>query len=117
MKFLETITKCLNSFIIAGLFEGLGKYFVRMFEELGEEVKHWPGYETYGEKLVELSKVVVPQVIEAIETKPGQFRVLCHGDCWINNVLFKYDDQGSVQDACLVRLSFRAPFSYRQISD
>lgn len=36
---------------------------------------------------------VVPKVVEILQnyTKPGDRNVLCHGDCWINNVMFQND--------------------------
>lgn len=30
--------------------------------------------------------------------------VICHGDCWNNNILFKYNDSGKVEKTCLLDL-------------
>lgn len=29
--------------------------------------------------------------------KPGQFCSMLHGDCWNNNFMFKYDDEGNLK--------------------
>ena len=28
--------------------------------------------------------------------------VICHGDCWINNFLYKYDEENRIDETCLV---------------
>ncbi|XP_052758048.1 uncharacterized protein LOC113510319 [Galleria mellonella] len=36
--------------------------------------------------------VIKPKILDILRayTKPGKYNVLCHGDCWINNMLFKH---------------------------
>lgn len=45
-----------------------------------------------GEAKNKLAKLK-PHILELLQdfVKPSKTNVLCHGDCWINNMLFKYD--------------------------
>ncbi|KAM3958718.1 uncharacterized protein ACR2FA_007238 [Aphomia sociella] len=37
---------------------------------------------------------IQPKILNILRmyTRPGKYNVLCHGDCWINNMLFKYEE-------------------------
>lgn len=41
------------------------------------------------------------------EIDPTAFNVLCHGDCWMNNLLFKVDAKGGLED--MVFVDFQNP--------
>lgn len=34
--------------------------------------------------------------------RESKLSVICHGDCWTNNILFKYDDKGSITETCFI---------------
>ena len=66
---------------------------------LASKVETWDGYERFGPKLRELIPTAVDSMIEAVTPKENSFNVLNHGDCWVNNMLFRYCPQtGKVED-------------------
>jgi aminoglycoside phosphotransferase (APT) family kinase protein len=71
-------------------------------------VKSWPGYEKYSEVLDkwDYSKAVM-SFIKVVEPMRNGFRVLNHGDMWVNNFMFKYDE-GNLTDVQFIdyQLSF-----------
>ncbi|XP_035683207.1 uncharacterized protein LOC118420485 [Branchiostoma floridae] len=68
----------------------------------------FPGKEGLMECLRKLDGVAI--VREAVEN-PARLKVLCHADCWNNNIMFKYED-GKAVDVKLVdwqMVSYRPP--------
>ncbi|XP_047996254.1 uncharacterized protein LOC125234109 [Leguminivora glycinivorella] len=66
----------------------LRKYFVDSFEmslKVVEDVELKKVLEQIGTRLIDLLRLY---------TSPKKFNVLCHGDCWVNNVLFKKTEDG-----------------------
>ncbi|KAH8417045.1 hypothetical protein KR222_001857, partial [Zaprionus bogoriensis] len=39
---------------------------------------------------------------ELTKYDPAEFNALIHGDCWLNNLLFKFNDQGEIDDMLFV---------------
>lgn len=64
-----------------------------MDKELVQAIRKW-GDNMYSETV----KVMDP------ETAPEDFQVLCHGDLWLNNMMFKTEDTKTVEDVILVRM-------------
>lgn len=70
------------------------------------EVATWSELENraneYSEKLLKLSKVCYDRGIESIEPIEDEFQVINHGDFWVNNMLFRYNENGNVTDHIFV---------------
>lgn len=50
-----------------------------------------------------LKDAIGNKVFELVKRDESRFNVLCHGDMWCNNVMFKYnEDSGKVEEAILV---------------
>lgn len=63
------------------------------FPMLCDTVKTWQGFEHLSEKLEKLKPTIWAKFYEYSQMKNEKYRVLNHGDYWINNLLFKYDEK------------------------
>jgi len=81
--------------------------FVNCLNALADEVGNadWPEAQALQEKLYSLERSVIDKASEAfiLAGDDGEFGVLCHGDLWLQNVSFHYDDDNQPIDVKLVR--------------
>ncbi|XP_068213277.1 uncharacterized protein [Palaemon carinicauda] len=64
------------------------------------------GRDKVSEWFKEKSSTGVAMLAEQLVCDSSKFKVIGHGDCWINNLLFKYDDRGLPTDIVLLDLQF-----------
>lgn len=64
------------------------------FKMMGIELSTWPEAKDYLELMNGYIDVAFDKLIDCFERKDNEFNVLCHGDFWMANFLFKYDDNG-----------------------
>ncbi|XP_066937084.1 uncharacterized protein [Macrobrachium rosenbergii] len=78
---------------------------IKMLETIG-------GYESSIEWLRNF-KEEVPEIC-SVGTQSKKYTSICHGDCWNNNVLFRYNDEGRPVELMLVDLQIgrEASFAY-----
>lgn len=56
----------------------------------------------YVDYVESFSDDVVEKVKKVFSRREGEFHVLNHGDCWMNNCLWRYDNSGNVVDVLAV---------------
>ncbi|XP_067004320.2 uncharacterized protein [Anabrus simplex] len=88
--------------------QNLEKLLPARMKALTRSIKNWTGFETYAAKLEKLIPEYINTLVDICSPQPGGFHVLTHGDCWINNYLFKYSSMGEPTDVRFVdfQLSF-----------
>uniref|UniRef100_A0A0K8U7Q6 CHK kinase-like domain-containing protein n=1 Tax=Bactrocera latifrons TaxID=174628 RepID=A0A0K8U7Q6_BACLA len=65
-------------------------------------VKTIKGSEDYMDDLVNVFNYITELLFNTSKYDPNEFNVLNHGDCWSNNIMFKYDAEGKIVDTVLI---------------
>ncbi|XP_043283579.1 uncharacterized protein [Venturia canescens] len=83
-------------------------FVAEAFKSLSTEVKNWPELDSsYSDKILNLMEVCYDKGIECSQTMESEFKVINHGDTWVNNLMFRDDKDGKVVDQ--IFLDFQIP--------
>ncbi|XP_017007430.3 uncharacterized protein [Drosophila takahashii] len=69
--------------------ETLGKYLLKC-------LPLYEGYEEYSEAVHKIQPKMVERIYAMNTPDPEDFNALNHGDCWTNNIMFRYEDENPV---------------------
>lgn len=67
-----------------------------------EIVKKWKGFEQIANKLSQYCKNIRENLLKTMHPIKNEIKVLNHGDPWVNNFLFKYNEQQMPSDVIFV---------------
>ncbi|XP_011060289.1 PREDICTED: uncharacterized protein LOC105149522 [Acromyrmex echinatior] len=76
--------------------------FIKSTKALADEIANWPEVKKYSEKIAKLSDHIYQIGINASKLFEDEFNVINHGDFQMNNILFKYNNNGKPIDYILV---------------
>lgn len=90
-----------------GLYKESGKpmmdqMFLSAMPSIEKSIKLYKGHEEYEQQVLKFLPKLVDELFKAAKIEPSDFNVLNHGDCWSNNVMFKYKENGEIDCTYLV---------------
>lgn len=71
-------------------------------KKLVSTAKKWPGFENIAVKLEKYHQNIHENLLKIGSQRPGELAVLNHGDFWVNNILFQYDQDDKPIDCVFV---------------
>lgn len=83
-------------------FNPLHLFYQNMAANCIKYAKTFPPLQQYIEKLEAFQPQVVERMIDVFKRNDDSFNVLNHGDLWINNLMFHFDESGEADDVLLV---------------
>ncbi|XP_016980340.2 uncharacterized protein LOC108045504 [Drosophila rhopaloa] len=93
-----------NKEVLMAFYEGMIASFRTAFMA---NLKNFENGEDFREKLDAAFSKITLDFENLMKSDPTEFNVLNHGDCWMNNLLFKVDSRGEVED--MVFVDFQNP--------
>ncbi|EDW42571.1 GM26081 [Drosophila sechellia] len=88
-----------NKDVLMAFYEGIIASFRTAFMA---NLKNFKNGEEFREKLEKAFVQIFLDFEHLMKADPDEFNVLNHGDCWMNNLLFKLDSKGKVEDMLFV---------------
>ncbi|XP_012536762.2 uncharacterized protein LOC105836925 [Monomorium pharaonis] len=76
----------------------VANFYIVTTKALAKEIANWPGMKRYAEKIAKIADRIYEIAIDVSKPSEDEFNVINHGDYWVNNMLFKYDDNGKPID-------------------
>ncbi|PSN36168.1 hypothetical protein C0J52_16999 [Blattella germanica] len=99
-KIMEPFYESTYNDIIVANMKGI---FENGMRNLAREVEKWPGYkDKFDTKLYRAAETTMNYLVNSSIRDDQEFNALTHGDFWVNNMMFRYDEQEQVEDVRFV---------------
>lgn len=72
----------------------LRAFFNDVGTTISNAVKNWPGFQTIATKLAHIPDHIHDSMREHYSPKENAFNVITHGDMFLNNILYRYNQNG-----------------------
>lgn len=79
-------------------------FFRNIAKTVSNAAKGWIGYENIAKKLVDIPEKAYANAYKSFVPQSNGFNVLTHGDMFINNLLYRHDENGVPIDIRFVSL-------------
>lgn len=88
------------------------KHFYNSIAKLvSNTVKDWPGFEAIAKKLQSIPQHVHDAMYDVYQAHENTFNVITHGDMFLNNILFRNNQNGDAVDIRFVSILLLIPFN------
>ncbi|XP_063704675.1 uncharacterized protein LOC134834072 [Culicoides brevitarsis] len=77
-------------------------FFRTFWSTCASEVSKWEGFEHYGRILQRMTDDMIENACKVYDLEEGDLHALSHGDFWLNNVMFCYEEDDSLKDVVVL---------------
>lgn len=81
-------------------------FILSTIEGLASAVETWPGYERFGQKLRSKVNTIWDELQDVFKPCTNSLNILNHGDIWVSNIFFKYNEDRTIDDIKIIDYQF-----------
>lgn len=81
-------------------------FYLSTFDAMCGQIEEWDDFQVYFKKLNKLRSKLLEKGRQVFDTKNKQFNTLIHGDIWVNNSMFTYNEKNHPDKMMLVDFQF-----------
>ncbi|XP_015111104.1 uncharacterized protein LOC107037209 [Diachasma alloeum] len=99
-----SLSRISNAFVSRNLPEGFFRFISTSLASIGAGIRDWQNgkFVSISDKLQKVSEEITQKLFVVFEYDEDELLVLNHGDMWMNNIMFKDNENGGVQECRFV---------------